>query len=412
MEKKALIKVLLIDDDEEDYLLARDLLDEAGPSRYRVTWVSHQSAALAALITGDYDVCLLDYRLDGCTGLEILSDAQSVGCPVPVIMLTGTVDEEIDLAAMRAGAAEYLVKGRIDRELLERTIRYAIRHKESELVLKRYAESLEKSNRELVQAHEELGRKNVDLRRLNEEKNGFLGMAAHDLRNPLGVIMGYSDFLLTMHRKTMKKEELEIIEMIRSSSKFMRSLINDLLDISTIESGRLDLDRRSTDIVRLVEANVGLNVVLAGQKQMTLEFAIDGQVPRLDVDARKMEQVLNNLISNAIHYAPQGTSIRVRVGHVVPAAGPAEVTISVEDEGPGIAPEDILKLFRPFGRARTVSTGGERSTGLGLAIARRIVEGHGGRIWIESEIGRGSTFFVAFPVPGGAEGAVPTAASA
>lgn len=409
---KTLIKVLLIDDDEEDYLLTRDLLDEAGPSRYRVTWVGHHGAAIAALITGDYDVCLLDYRLDGCTGLEILAEVQSVGCSVPVIMLTGMADEAIDLAAMRAGAAEYLVKGRIDRELLERTIRYAIRHKESELALKRYAESLEKSNRDLVQAHEELAHKNAELRRLNEEKNGFLGMAAHDLRNPLGVIMGYSDFLLMMHSKTMKKEELEIIEMIRSSSKFMRSLINDLLDISTIESGRLKLDMGSTDIVRLVEANVGLNVVLAAQKQMTLDLEIAGKVPRVDADARKVEQVLNNLISNAIHYAPRGTGIRVRVGHVVPAAGPAEVRISVKDEGPGIAPEDVAKLFRPFGRARTVSTGGERSTGLGLAIARRIMEGHGGRIWVESEPGHGSTFFVAFPIAGSAEGAAPAAASA
>lgn len=409
---KAQIKVLLVDDDEEDYLLTRDLLDEAGPSRYRVSWVDNRSAAIAALITGDHDVCLLDYRLDGCTGLEILSEAQSVGCPVPVIMLTGMADEAIDIAAMRAGAAEYLVKGRIDRELLERTIRYAIRHKESELALKRYAESLEKSNRELVQAHEELARKNAELRRLNEEKDGFLGMAAHDLRNPLGVIMGYSDFLLAMHRQTMKKEELEIIEMIRSSSKFMRSLINDLLDISTIESGRLHLDTRSTDIVRLVEANVGLNVVLAAQKQMTLELDVAGPVPRVDVDARKVEQVLNNLISNAIHYAPQGTGIHVQVGHVAPAAGPAEVRISVKDEGPGIAPEDVAKLFRPFGRARTVSTGGERSTGLGLAIARRIMEGHGGRIWVESEPGRGSTFFAAFPIAGGAKVAPPAAASA
>lgn len=410
--EKALIKVLLIDDDEEDFLLTRDLLLEAGSSRYCVTWVSHQRAALAALITGDHDVCLLDYRLDGCTGLEILTEAQSVGCPVPVIMLTGAVDEEIDLAAMRAGAAEYLVKGRIDRELLERTIRYAIRHKASELALKRYAESLEKSNRELVQAHEELARKNAELLRVNEEKNGFLGMAAHDLRNPLGVIMGYSDFLLTMHRETMKKEEIEIIENIRSSSKFMRSLINDLLDISTIESGRLKLDTRSTDIVRVVEANVGLNVVLAAQKQMKLELEIVGLVPRVDVDVRKMEQVLNNLISNAIHYAPQGTSIRVRVSRVDPVAGPAEVRISVDDEGPGITPEDVAKLFRPFGRARTVSTGGERSTGLGLAIARRIMEGHGGRIWVESEPGRGSTFFAAFPIAGSAEGAAPAAASA
>jgi signal transduction histidine kinase len=191
----------------------------------------------------------------------------------------------------------------------------------------------------------------------------------------------------------MQKGEIEIIDKIRSSSKFMLSLINDLLDISTIESGRLNLDKKSSDLVQLVEANVGLNMVLAGQKSMRIDLASDPDVPRVEVDPLKVEQVLNNLLSNAIHYAPQGTRIAVRVRHQGD-----EAIVSVQDEGRGIAPEDIGNLFRPFGRAKTLSTGGERSTGLGLAIARRIVEGHGGRIWVESELGRGSTFFVAFPV--------------
>jgi two-component system, sensor histidine kinase and response regulator len=405
------LRVLLVDDDEVDYLITRRLLREVSRTRYEVTWVSTSDGALSALLAGGHDVCLLDYRLDRRTGLEILHELNGGGCVIPIIMLTGVGDEQIDVAAMSEGAADYLVKGRFDAQTLERTIRYAIGHKKSERELKRYAETLEERNRQLVQMHAELASKNVQLLQLNEERNRFVGMAAHDLRNPLGIILGYSDFMLMDHRRgksssTLKDSDVEIIQMIRSSSKFMLSLINDLLDMSTIELGRLSLDKRSTDIVRLVESNVGLNMVLAGQKNMSLVVESDGDVPRVDVDVHKLEQVLNNLISNAIHYSPPGTTIRVRVQTARAAEGAkadSEVLISVQDEGPGIAPEDMGKLFRPFGRARSVSTGGERSTGLGLAIAQRIVEGHGGRIWVESVLSQGSTFFMALPVAPGAD---------
>ncbi|AUX41210.1 two-component hybrid sensor and regulator [Sorangium cellulosum] len=397
------LKVLLVDDDEVDHLVTRRLLREVSRTRYDVTWLSTSDEAIDALLAGGYDVCLLDYRLDARTGLEVVHEANHLGCAIPIIMLTGVGDEAIDMAAMSAGAADYLVKGRFDAQILERTIRYAIEHKRSQLKLKQYADTLEESNRQLVQMHEELAAKNAELIRLNEEKNRFVGMAAHDLRNPLGVILGYSDFMLMTHRRgapgsLLQEGGVEIVEMIRSSSKFMLSLINDLLDVSMIELGKLNLDRKSTDVVQLVESNVALNMVLAGQKSMRLVVESDERVPRVDVDVHKLEQVLNNLISNAIHYSPPGTTIHVRVRSARATPGTTEVIVSVQDEGPGIAPEDIGKLFRPFGRARTVSTGGERSTGLGLAIAQRIVEGHGGRIWVESVVSQGATFFVALPV--------------
>ncbi|WP_437592444.1 ATP-binding protein [Sorangium sp. So ce1000] len=402
------IKVLLVDDDEVDHLVTRRLLRDVPRTRYDVTWLSSSDEAIQALRAGGYDVCLLDFRLDARTGLDVVREANHVGCAIPIIMLTGVGDEEIDIAAMSAGVADYLVKGRFDAQNLERTIRYAIEHKRTQLKLKQYADTLEESNRQLVQMHEELAAKNAELVRLNEEKNRFVGMAAHDLRNPLGVILGYSDFMLMSHRRgepssLLKEGGVEIVNMIRSSSKFMLSLINDLLDVSMIELGKLNLDRKSTDIVQLVASNVALNLVLAGQKNMKLVVDSDEGVPRVDVDVHKLEQVLNNLISNAIHYSPPGTTIRVRVQggrgakDACGTAG-AEVILSVKDEGPGIAAEDIGKLFRPFGRARTVSTGGERSTGLGLAIAQRIVEGHGGRIWVDSVVSKGATFFVALPV--------------
>jgi two-component system, sensor histidine kinase and response regulator len=260
----------------------------------------------------------------------------------------------------------------------------------------RYTEALEQKNRELTEMKRELEEKNAALLRLNEEKNGFIGMAAHDLRNPLGVILGYSDFLLIMRRDEIPEEDVEIIEQIQKSSRFMLSLINDLLNISTIESGRLTLDRASTDLAELTAESVRRSAVLAARKGMRLVCAAERDLPLVNVDAQKVEQVLSNLISNAVQYSYPESSIEIAV-----RTRPGEVVLSVEDHGQGIAPGDMGKLFKPFGRATSVSTGGEKSTGLGLAIVRRIVEGHGGRIWVESEIGKGSTFFVAFPVEAG-----------
>jgi PAS domain S-box-containing protein len=272
-------------------------------------------------------------------------------------------------------------------------IRDITERKRAEEQLVTYARHLEELKACVERKNLELEQKNAELVRLNEEKNSFVGMAAHDLRNPLCVILGYSDFLLIMRSSELAEEDAEIIEQIRSSSHFMLSLINDLLNISTIESGKLTLDRTLVDLGELTVANVRCNTVLAARKGMRLMCEVDRDLPRVLVDAHRVEQVLSNLISNAVQYSFPETSIEIAVRQQ-----PGEVVISVTDHGQGIAPRDVGKLFKPFGRATSVSTGGETSTGLGLAIARRIVEGHGGRIWVESELGKGSTFFVAFPV--------------
>jgi two-component system sensor histidine kinase/response regulator len=373
------LRVLLIDDDEEDYLITRDILADierghggVGGASYEVRWCASYDEGLAELPRGAHDVCLLDYRLGGGrTGLDLLREAEGARRAAPIIMLTGVGDQEVDLAAMQAGAADYLIKGRIDAQLLERSIRYAIERKRSEA---------------------ELARKNEELVRLNDEKSRFVGIAAHDLRSPLGIILGYSDLLLRMYSKVMPKGELDIVERIRSSSQSMLHLINDLLDISTIEAGQLNLDRQRVDLAELARGAVDLYQIVAAQKRMELRFSADEGGTRAWLDARKAEQVLNNLLSNAVQYSFPESAIDVSVRR---AGG--EVVVAVRDRGPGIAKEDLGNLFKPFGRARTVSTGGEKSTGLGLAIARRIVEGHGGRIWVESELGEGAMFAAAFP---------------
>jgi len=257
----------------------------------------------------------------------------------------------------------------------------------------RLYEELSQLNNELVTAQRELARKNAELARLNEQKNRFLGIAAHDLRNPLEVILTYSQFLLEDTAGLLQREPVEMIHTIRSSSRFMLELVENLLDISRIEAGRLDLDLAPLDLGALVERNAALNRALAERRGIHLVLERDRELPPMELDATKVEQVLNNLIGNAVKFSPPGSAVTVRL-----TAEGGRVLLSVRDQGPGIAAGEIERLFRPFERAQVRGAEREKGAGLGLAIVKRIVQGHGGEIEVESAPGQGSTFLVALPV--------------
>ncbi|MCK8602746.1 sensor histidine kinase [Desulfoferrobacter suflitae] len=253
-------------------------------------------------------------------------------------------------------------------------------------------DELSRLNNELVTLQRELAKKNVELERLNSLKNQFLGMAAHDLRTPLGHILAYSEFLIDEAGPSLSEEHLEFLSIIRSSSDFMLQLVSDLLDYTRIESGKLKLDRRPTDLVALVERNIALNRVLAAPKQIQLRFAYSGERLPILIDSGRMEQVLNNLIGNAVKFsAPHGTV------DVYLEKDDDQVLIKVQDHGSGIAPNELERLFNPFSKS-VKGTSGEKGSGLGLAIVKKIVEEHQGKVWVESKLGEGSTFFVALPV--------------
>jgi two-component system OmpR family sensor kinase len=190
----------------------------------------------------------------------------------------------------------------------------------------------------------------------------------------------------------LSEEQARLIDRIRANSEFMLRLVDELLDITKIESGTLQLDAKPTDLVDLVERNVGLNRVVAEAKQIDLQFDPPDSLPLVEVDASKLDQVLNNLISNAVKYSHHGTRVDV---HLTCSDGTAH--LSVQDEGQGIPADEQAELFEPFHQTSVVATEGEKSTGLGLAISKRIVTGHHGRIWVESEEGVGSTFHVELP---------------
>jgi signal transduction histidine kinase len=254
-------------------------------------------------------------------------------------------------------------------------------------------DELSRLNNELVTAQRELAKKNAELGRLNDQKNQFLGMAAHDLRNPLSAILTLSEFLLDKKLNVTPAEQEEFIRRIRSSSEYMVKLVNDLLDISKIEAGKLVLDLEASDLPAIIENNVALNRILADKRQVELTLFQDTGIPRMMLDSAKIEQVLDNLIVNAIKFSPAGGTVEVRLDK-----SEADVTISVSDQGPGIPEEEFHKLFTPFEKTSTKSATKEKGTGLGLAIVKKIVSGHQGKIWVESQVGKGSTFHVTLPL--------------
>lgn len=253
-------------------------------------------------------------------------------------------------------------------------------------------DEISRLNNELGVIQRKLTKKNLELERLNQLKNQFLGMAAHDLRNPLGVILSYSQFLLEDANASLSLDKEEMVSIIRDSSQFMLGLVNDLLDIATIESGKLHLIQEPTDLNRLVGQVATLNRVLAAPKEIAIQYISTETIPTLQLDGQKLVQVLNNLLSNAVKFSPPNTTVQIRI-----KKAPDGVIVTVKDEGPGIPPYEIDKLFKPFSVTSVRSTAGEKSTGLGLTISRRIIEGHGGKIWVESEVGQGSTFSFSLP---------------
>ncbi len=295
---------------------------------------------------------------------------------------------------------EFLSLTREQARLLLSTLHNGPRLRQADQGTKRLYEELSRVNNELVNAQRELHKKNVALANLVKQRDMFLGMAAHDLRNPLGIILTYSDCLLSEMRPALGAEHAEMLGSIGVMSNFMLDLVEQLLDISKIESGRLTLHKSPTDIIRLFERTVTLNRVLARSKGMTLLFEAETPLPLLMTDQVKIVQVLNNLLGNAIKYAPAESTVRIRL-----RIDGEQVQFSVHNEGPGIPQDKQEAIFQPFSRlgaddaapADSAGKGLGRGAGLGLVIVRKIVEGHGGQIRVESAPGQGVTFVVRLP---------------
>ena len=250
--------------------------------------------------------------------------------------------------------------------------------------------SMLKLNQEMANISRELQQANAEYRRINEQKNQFLGMAAHELRNPIGSIISYMALLLE-DGDGLSPDVVNILKDVSSLADFMLYLVNSLLDYSIIEQGRLVIEYNWTDFGLLAAHTVAVNRLMAQRKGIRLECTpVD--VGQVYCDIHKVKQVINNFLSNAIKFSPRNSVITLRLVY-----DPAHVRLEVADQGPGIPQGEQERLFKPFGRTSVKASEGEESTGLGLAISRRIVESHGGTIGVESELGQGSLFWFELP---------------
>ncbi len=241
-------------------------------------------------------------------------------------------------------------------------------------------------------ANSELQESNAQLQALNQEKNEFLGIATHDLKNPLAAIRMTISLVQKYYDRMSKNDVLERLGSIEISAERMTNIITNLLDINAIESGNFNVHPANIELVALTRTMVSEYEERAQAKNLALYFSSSEEQIMAYADTNVMTEVLDNLISNAVKYSPQEKNIYVRL-----KTSNNTVCVEVQDEGPGLSAEDKAKLFGKFVRLSARPTGGEQSTGLGLSIVKRMVEAMNGRVWCDTELGNGATFCVELP---------------
>ena len=231
-----------------------------------------------------------------------------------------------------------------------------------------------------------------DLEAANRHKSEFLANMSHELRTPLNAVIGFSEVLGEKVFGDLNEKQAEYVRDIHESGRHLLSLINDILDLSKIEAGKQELDVARVDLEATVKNVLTLMRERANHRQIRLSQTVDAGAREITADERKLKQILINLLSNAVKFTPEGGNVIIRA---TPSDG--AVDIRVIDDGVGIAPDDLEVIFEEFRQAGTDYARKAEGTGLGLALTRKLVELHGGRIWVESEIGRGSTFSFTLP---------------
>ena len=410
---KGQLRVLLIEDDPDDYLLTTELLAEIPGSKIAFDWATDFDAGLAALSRCDHDACLLDYRLGKKDGLELLRKALSLGCKAPVILLTGEGDRDLALKALEAGAADYLVKGEIDAVALERSIRYALQQNQNAADLQ---EKVAERTAELVAANAALQESAKQIRALFEDaeaarlaaeaaksraeaatraKDDFLAALSHELRTPLNPALLLATSLA--EDPALPAQVRDDIGVIAKGIALQARLVDDLLDITSITGGKLRLDLRPIDAHAALRH--AYEILRADVRAQNIQVTLDLAAPRhtIHADAVRLQQIFWNILKNAVKFTPDGGSVRVRTAN--PADKPETLQVEIIDNGIGIEPEMLGRVFDAF--IQEEHDRGHRfgGMGLGLAISHRLVELQNGRIEAESKgRGHGATFRIELPL--------------
>ncbi|HYP38976.1 MAG TPA: ATP-binding protein [Chloroflexia bacterium] len=360
-------RVLLIEDQLEDAGNLLRALNHSIGMRFEVTHVACLSEASRLLEVGQFDVVLADLYLPDSSGPAIITEIHERAPHVPVVALVRLEAESAAMEAMQAGAEDYYVKDSADSGLLVRVVRYVIERKS-------YTERLQ------------------FLEQAMQIREDLLASVSHDLRTPLTSIKAGLGLVEMSISERLGTEEHQLIANIRRNVERLGILVNDLLTFSEMEAHKFQLARKPLDLRVVVEDAVALIEPLVRKKGQVVEIDMPKAVP-YNGDRKRLEQMLVNLLDNAHKYAHVGARITVSA-----QITPAEVLLAVRGDRPGLPIEEHEAIFAQFGHGHPVRSG--EGLGLGLAMARSIVEMHGGRIWVEGQQGEGATFQIALPLPG------------
>jgi len=383
---------LLIIDDEEEILKA---LQRQFRREYTIYLASDATAGYRIMTEAPIQVIISDQRMPGISGSEFFGKIKTEFPDAVRLLLTGYADIQAVIAAVNDGNIFRYIPKPWDPVELETIVREAFERYALIVQNRKLVFELKEGNILLEQRVGErtlqLGEMNERLKALNAQKDSFLGMAAHDLRSPITVIRGFTDLL--KHPRSRPEDTLKFVDIIREALDQMLALLDDLLDITAIESGKLTLRLVPTAIAPFIERVSRLNRFIGDPKGITLVTNVPDDLPLVTLDPQRIEQVLNNLLGNAFKFSHSDTSVMLEAAQVDGA-----VEFSVYDQGQGIRPDEIDMVFGEFQRVSTKPTANETSTGLGLSICKRIIDLHGGQIGVTSTFGVGSRFFFRLPL--------------
>ncbi|MES2285973.1 MAG: response regulator [Bacteroidota bacterium] len=401
------IKILMIDDDKDDFMIVRDIIRDVVHHKYTIDWRPSYEEGLKSIAEKNHDVYLIDYRLGAKTGLDLIKRAIEIGCEAPLIILTGENNFEIDNQAMNAGAADYIVKGAISGQMLESSIRYAIantnhkkemnelnaalekRVKSRTISLEETLSQLKKSQIELIEAKNkaEIAANTAELG--SKSKTDFLSCMSHEIRTPLNAIIGFTNVVFDTN---LTKKQKEYLNAIKTSGNLLMVLINDILDLAKVEAGKMTFEYAPFNLTNSISEILQLFETKTKEANLQLAFKSDPNIPKFLIgDSVRLNQIILNLVGNAIKFTKKG---EINVGIQLLNEDSEKVTLefSVTDTGIGIPENNLSSIFDKFQQATNETSNIYGGTGLGLTIAKQLVELQGGTISVKSIVDKGSTF--------------------
>jgi signal transduction histidine kinase len=374
---KDLPNILVVEDDKSTRIVLTALLED---SMYRVSAAESAEGALGHLVAADpVDVVVSDLRLPDGSGLQILWALKKINPDAAFILITAHASVETAIAALNEGAFAYHVKP-LDMDALSNSIRNALRNRRLSIECRTLLEKVQEYN--------------VELAGKNQELKWASDIVSHELKTPLTSILGHAERMLLQPQRVgpLNPRQQKYLEAIHQDALRLGELIDGLLDVSRIDSGGLLLDSGEVAVRGVAQAVLLSMRDQIAEKGINAVLHIPAELPTVRADRLRFTQVLANLVSNACKYSRRDGTVTVTA-----KASDGTVQIEVSDTGAGISRADQARLFAKFFRADNSATRGSPGAGLGLFIARHIVEAHGGTIWVDSEEGKGSTFGFTFP---------------